>query len=98
MKKVINGKVYNTDTSKMLCGCSGGEGSGRYSESIYRTPRGNFFLVGRGGPASHWRESVGLNTWGEGSGLRVLSVQEAKEWVEKHDQDLYQELFPVEEG
>jgi hypothetical protein len=90
MKRVIEGKTYNTETATLI-----GEASYGYSgdfnawdETLYRTPKGAFFLVGSGGARTRWRERVSQNTWCGGEGMQALSAAEALEWCELHDVDV----------
>lgn len=96
MKKVINGKMYNTQTAECY-------GEYQYSncgdfqyvyEALYRKKTGEMFLYGTGGPASKYREKVGSSTWTGGTQIIPLTVDEAKEWAEKYiDGGTYVELF-----
>ena len=102
MKKIINGKRYDTDTATLI-------GSARYSspgdfehwmEELYRKKTGEFFLYGKGGPMSRYSRSTGQNEWSGGEEIRPLSLKEAQEWAEKYlDADEYEEVFGrIEEG
>ena len=82
MKKIINGKMYNTETAKEI----GSWNNGRY--------RSDFYYVGEGGAASRYAERCGGNSTCFGEDIIPLSSQDAKEWVErKLDADAYVELF-----
>jgi hypothetical protein len=87
MKKIINRKIYNTETAKLLGSwdnkCSYSDYN-YYSETLYKTKKGQFFLEVTGGDR-----------------LILLDDEEAMEWLEKRDfADLFCELFPdhVSEG
>lgn len=102
MKKVINGKLYDTDTAQEL-GFDGGNYNSfsEWHEELYRKRTGEFFLYGNGGPMSKYAESVGDNSWSGGSKIIPLSVDSAREWAEKHlSADEYGEIFgmPDEDG
>ena len=95
MKKIINGKLYDTDTAKSL-GCD--YGSPRdfsyWCETLYKKRTGEFFLHGEGGPTSRYAVSQSQNTWGSGEKIIPLNYNAAQEWAEKHlDADEYQEIF-----
>ena len=101
MKKVINGKRYDTDTA-ILCGSmSYGQGPrdfNHYSEDLYQKRTGEFFLYGEGGPRSPYAEEVAMNEWSGGESIRPLTIDEAKQWVEANlDADDYEKLFTIEE-
>lgn len=102
MKKIINGKVYDTDTARYVGGDGGGDGFSRWSEDLYQKRTGEFFLFGEGGPATKYAEYVdGNNAWSNGSKIIPLNVDAAREWVEKHlDAEDYEALFgvPDEDG
>ena len=98
MKKIIDGKRYDTEKAKAI-------GSDSYSnrrdfnfweETLYQKRTGEFFLMGEGGPASKYAESIGQNQWSGGSKLIPMSFDSAKEWAEKHlDADTYEAVFGV---
>ncbi len=90
MKRVINGKLYNTKTATLLVSWDNRLGSNDFnncSETLYRTENGNYFLEGDGGAMSRWSKSNGKTTWGS-SGLEALTPQEALEWLEDHDENV----------
>lgn len=87
MKKIINNKVYDTETAKEL----GNWDNGRYgndfsavSETLYRKKTGEFFLFGEGGPMTKYAVAEGSNSWRGGSRIMPLSFTEAREWAEEH--------------
>jgi hypothetical protein len=86
MKKIINGKCYNTETATNLCTYWNGL-SGRdfrnLSEGLYRTKKGAYFLAGEGGPMSKYSRPCGDMTGG-GEGLEPITKSEALEWMEKY--------------
>lgn len=101
MRKIINGKRYDTDTATLLGGTSYGcIGDLTYwAESLYRKKTGEYFLCGVGGPGSKYSRHIGpdrLVGWTE---IRPLSLQEAQEWAEAcFEADDYEAVFgPVEE-
>lgn len=100
MKKIIRGKMYDTETAKKIHEAAHGEGFRRYEEALYRKRSGEYFLAGEGGPATHYAHSTGLNLWSGGEKIIPLSYAEALEWGEREmDADEYQEAFgPVSEG
>lgn len=79
MKKVINGKLYNTDTAKQI-GYDNDNPTGNWYEYLYQKKTGEFFI-------EHW------DAW-NGCYIDPISFREAQEWVEKHmDGDDYCNLF-----
>ena len=97
MKKIINGKVYDTDTAKELAEWSNGLGHGDFShvvEWLYQKRTGEFFLYGVGGPASRYAVSAGQNAWSGGAKIIPLTWEAAREWAEEHlDAEEYEEIF-----
>ena len=89
MRKVIGGKVYNTETAKQIATASySNYGDLAYwSEEIYRTKRGNWFLVGEGGAMSKYARAIGQNEVGGGSAIIPLTRGKALAWLEAHTSD-----------
>ena len=58
MKKSISRKVYNTDTAELIKTNNYGEfgDPAGYQESLYRTPKGDYFIYGVGGAESKYPE------------------------------------------
>lgn len=85
MKKIIDGKTYNTDTATELGNYRNNPGNFSFvDESLYRTKKGAYFLAGKGGPMSKYAQSCGLNEWCGGSDIHPISEQEARRWLERH--------------
>lgn len=97
MKKIINGKKYDTETATKIGVWSNGLSFSDFkhcSESIYRKKTGEFFLHGEGGPMSAYSKSCGENSWSGGEQIVPLTEDEAKKWVENHlGADEYEEIF-----
>ena len=90
MKKVINGKVYNTETATLIHEWDNGiygNDFKRCEEGLYRTDKGAYFTAGSGGPMSKYARSCGNNARCGGEGINVLTKEEALEWLESHDGD-----------
>jgi len=90
MRRIINGKRYDTDKAIAVGGYDHGSypGSGDFSHwsaTLYKTPRsGRFFLVGEGGAmtmfATHYPDGMS----GGGERLLEMSVEEALDWAERY--------------
>lgn len=97
MKKIINNKVYDTETAV----CVGEWSNGHYtndlsycSEDLYRKRTGEFFLHGDGGPMSKYAVSCGNNSWGRGEKIIPLTYEAAQKWAEEHlGGDEYEAIF-----
>ena len=97
MKKIINGKKYDTETAKEVGYASNGLSTRDFSyweETLYLKKTGELFLYGYGGPRSKYSVSCGQNGWSGGNKITPLSEQEAKAWAEEYlDSDEYEALF-----
>tara|TARA_R110002074_G_scaffold267046_1_gene439314 strand:- start:66 stop:371 length:306 start_codon:yes stop_codon:yes gene_type:complete len=96
MKKVINGKMYNTETAKLIETHTYKYPSDFewFKESLYQKKTGEFFIDGEGGGLSKYAEEGATGGWSYGSKVSPISEIEAKAWVEEHsDVELYGELF-----
>lgn len=97
MKKIIDGKVYNTETAT----CVGEWANGYYcndfkweSEELYKKKNGEFFLYGEGGPMSSYAEYTGNRSWSEGSSISPLTSKDAYNWaMEKLSANEFEEIF-----
>jgi hypothetical protein len=103
MKKIINGKLYDTDTAKEIDCCSHGEGPRdfrHYTEYLYKKRTGEYFLYGEGGPMSRYSVAVGNNSWSGGEKIIPLTLDAAQKWAEENmEADAYMEEFgPVSES
>lgn len=87
MKKIINGKVYDTEKAKQVASYSNA-GSWRdfqhYEETLYLKKTGEYFLFGEGGPMTRYARSDGQNSWTGGERIEPLTYAAAKEWAEEH--------------
>ena len=102
MKQIINGKKYDTDTAELLLTTDNGLSYSDFDwseEELYKKRTGEFFIRGTGGAATAYGRSCGQNESCGGSRIIPLSLEEAKEFVEKNmDADTYESVFgPVEE-
>ena len=97
MKKVINGKVYDTGTAKELAFYSNAgdwRDFSHFVERLYRKKTGEYFLHGEGGPMTRYAEATGQNSWSSGERIMPMTYQEAAAWAEEHlDGDEYEEIF-----
>lgn len=96
MKKIIGGKMYNTDTAKMV-----GEHEESYPgefdyvcEVLYRKKTGEYFIHGYGHAASRYAEPCGENAWNSGERIIPISYDKARQWAEDNlDVDAYEREF-----
>lgn len=96
MKKIINGKKYDTETaSEIWCYWNGLSITDFHykKERLYKKKTGEFFLYGEGGGLSGYARHYG-DGWGFGEKIIPLTENEAKEWAEEHlDGDDYEKIF-----
>jgi hypothetical protein len=97
MKKIINGKMYNTETATELGEFWNGLSASDFrnlSETLYRKKNGEFFLYGQGGAMTKYSHPVGNNMSHGGEEIIPLTEEQAKHWAEeKLDADEYIEIF-----
>lgn len=96
MKKIIKGKVYDTETATFLGRMSNNLPTSDFSyfeETLYKKRTGEFFLYGEGRAMSKYAKSCG-DGWSGGSEIIPLTWDAAREWAEKNlDASKYEELF-----
>ena len=96
MKKIINGKKYDTDTAEYMLGYVSDSGDLAYTkEDLYRKKNGEYFIVGEGGPKSKYRivRYEGCYYSG-GPNVIPISESQAKEFVEIHGvAEEYERIF-----
>lgn len=101
MKKIINGKRYDTDTAEFIGKWENLDNSAdlQYEcEEIYRKKTGEFFMYGEGGPASSYAIQTGTTSWSGSCKITPITEDEAKKWIEENlDGDVYESLFEIEE-
>jgi hypothetical protein len=94
MKKIIQGRKYDTETATRLGGDAGGDGFARWIEEIFRKRNGEFFLYGEGGPMTRYAEACDGGNWRGGEAITPLTPEAARQWAEEHlDADKYGAIF-----
>lgn len=97
MKKIINGKKYDTETAEFIRSRSNLENGFRnIYEELYRKKTGEYFLYGEGGPMTCYAESMpnSQNGMTGGQAIIPLTEDEAKEWTATHQTvECYEEIF-----
>lgn len=97
MKKIINGRLYDTDTAREIAWDTNMDDVGNfrwYKETLYRKKTGEYFLHGVGNGLSKYGEAVEQNAWTRGEKIVPLTLEEATAWAEAHmDADDYEEEF-----
>lgn len=99
MRKIIDGKLYDTEKAKRVGEpwSPAGFGPGDFGwceEALYRKRTGEYFLHGEGGPNTRYAEPYGQSGWTGGERIMPLTYDEAREWAEQHmDADAYIAAF-----
>ena len=104
MKRVIEGKRYDTETADCVADISprryANDASNFHWEDtyLYRTKKGAWFIAGKGHAASRWATACG-NGYGPGSGLQVVTAEDARLFLEQYGtvEDVEQ-YFTVEDA
>ena len=96
MKKIIEGRLYNTETAKLL-------GEDSYSnpsdfnywiESLFQKRTGEFFLYGQGAPMSRHAPTTGQNERSGGAPTQPMTAENARQWAKQHlSADEYESIF-----
>lgn len=97
MKKIIKGKLYDTETAQKLNWWDNDLPTTDFEyceETLYQKRTGEYFLLGHGGAMSKYAKPTGDNNWSGGSMIVPLSYDAAREWAEKHlNEQEYQAIF-----
>ena len=96
MKKIIKGKLYDTETAQEIGADGNGYNCSDFNcvlETLYRKRTGEYFLHGEGGARSRYASREG-NMWRWGQQIIPLTYDEARDWAEEHlTADEYAEAF-----
>jgi len=85
MKKVLKGKVYDTNTAGYIGNWTINIGDLNYiSETLYRKQTGEYFLHGEGGANTRYSKRISDNSWGGGQEIIPLSYESATKWAEEY--------------
>lgn len=100
MKKIINGKKYDTDTATLLCEWDNGLPSSDFKamrRKLFRKKTGEFFLYNWGGAATCYAQCCGQ--WSsEGDEIVPCDEYTAREFMEKYGSvEAYESVFGLVE-
>ena len=97
MKKIIGGRVYDTETAKKIQKWDNGMYGNDYRacrEILYKKKKGEYFLYGSGGALTKYSIPCGNNDSTGSSDIIPLTKDEAKIWMENNgDSDNYIKEF-----
>jgi hypothetical protein len=86
LKRVFDRKIYDTETAEEIAFWSNGCNRSDFhfcEETLFRTPKGEFFLYGYGGSLSCYARSCGTNSWCGGESICPLTSEQAIDWLER---------------
>ena len=103
MKKIINNRMYDTDTAAHVGEWENMDNVRDFQyvcETLYRKRTGEYFLHGFGNAASKYSRLTRENEWTSGEQIMPLSYKSAKKWAKMRlGEEKYLEEFgePAEE-
>jgi len=100
--RVVDGRKFSTTTATLACviACFGTSQLADFHferTGLYLSPRGQWFLAGKGGAASHWGRRAIDGSRAPGDGLKLISQTEARRLLEQHNGPV-EVFFGSEEG
>ena len=101
MRKIMDGKRYDTETALEVCDHHNRlprDDFNFLAETLYRTAKGNWFIYFEGGALTEHALWTG-NSAEYNEGIKSLSEDEARSFVEAHGScDDYERFFAVDEA
>jgi hypothetical protein len=102
MKKIINGKRYDTETADIVASDQANCAVNDFNfcrERLHLKTTGEYFLHGEGGPMTKYAVMASDNSRSGGENIIPLTRAEAMNWCEAHcEVEEYESIFgPVEE-
>jgi len=96
MKKIINGVRYDSEKGIEIASADSGHYQGDldwWEETLYKAPRSErYFIIGEGGPRTHYSRRTSSNSWSGGSDLRPVEKDEALRWLEENKIEITDEI------
>ena len=93
MKKIINGRLYNTETAEKIAEWNNGIYGNDFrscEETLYKKKTGEYFIYGSGGALSKYSVPCGNNGSSGASDITPVTKEQAKIWLEtKGDTETY---------
>lgn len=97
MRKIINGRLYDTDIARNIGSWSNNLGAGDFNsctEILYQKKTGEYFLYGCGGAMTIYSSADGSGGVTGGSAIIPFSKSQAKNWAKAHlSAEEYLDLF-----
>lgn len=88
MKKLIDGKMYNTETAEEIATWSNTYYNSDFhycQETLYKTKKGAYFIHGKGGALSPYSQPSGGTGRSGGEDIEHISANEAFKWLQTND-------------
>ena len=88
MKKVIDGKMYNTETAELVHEWTNRRSTRDFkhrSKDLYKTKKGNWFIYHCGGAMTDMAVSCGDNSYSGSEDIEPISEKDALRFLESHD-------------
>ena len=85
MRKIIDHKAYDTDTSHEVGEWWNGRGRNDFDflmETLYRKTTGEYFLLGEGGARTEYCEWIGDSVY-NGERVIPMTYERARDWAER---------------
>lgn len=96
MIKSIEGKTYNSSSAKLIgywTNAETVEGDANFIyEALHRKRTGEYFLHGKGGPATRYGKRSKGASWKKSESIIPLTKQQAKDWAKEHLSDAEYEM------
>lgn len=96
MKKIINGKVYDTATAQKIAEWEINLPTdiNYLCESLYLKKTGEYFIFGSGGANTRYASVSGSGNFRPGELIVPITLDNAKKWAEEHlDGNTYEAIF-----
>ena len=87
MKKIINGRMYNTETAGKIQEWDNGIYGNDFrscEETLYKKTKGEYFIYGSGGALSKYSVPCGNNGSTGSSDITPVTKDQAKIWMENY--------------
>lgn len=96
MLKVIGGKRYDTERAERMATHEQPDPGDvtYYAETLYRKRTGEYFLHGEGNSLSRYASNLGGGSWGSGSAIVPMPLEDAMRWAEERlTGEQYESIF-----
>ena len=102
MRKIINGLAYDTELAERVWRRTNNYPATDFhheEEILFKTKGGRWFIQYAGGALSQYSKRLDSNSYTGSSGIRTLTEDEAREWLEERaNSDIYEKYFEAQEA